>query len=132
MIVGPSPQFCLTKLLIFFLSFFGLAHPVVMSLIESMSNFGLCSKFKGSRRENKNWRKEWREAIPTAMSMTARRNCRQTQERTKYNKISSSDPSQRNSTPLVTRTPSTTWSFNPWARFNRTRIFPIGFTTIRI
>lgn len=62
MIVGPSPQFCVTTLLNYMQEthgltglplepdgnwFFGLSHPVVMSLIESMPNFKACSKFKG-------------------------------------------------------------------------------------
>lgn len=63
MIVGPSPQFCVTTLLNYMKDthgldrlasvepdgnwFFGLGHPVVMSLIEGMPNFGACSKFLG-------------------------------------------------------------------------------------
>lgn len=63
MIVGPSPQFCLSTLLNYLRDthhlhrlnsveadgnwFFGLAHPVVMSLIEGMPNFSACSKFRG-------------------------------------------------------------------------------------
>lgn len=63
MIVGPSPQFCVTTLLNYMKDthgldrlasvepdgnwFFGLGHPVVMSLIEGMPNFDACSKFLG-------------------------------------------------------------------------------------
>ena len=63
MIVGPSPQFCLTTLLNHMRDthdlpqlnnvtpdgdwFFGLAHPVVMSLMEGVPNFNACSKFRG-------------------------------------------------------------------------------------
>lgn len=62
MIVGPSAQFCLKTLLNYMRDshglnldsvtpdgnwFFGLAHPVVMKLIESMPNFSACHKFQG-------------------------------------------------------------------------------------
>lgn len=63
MIVGPSAQFCLTTLLNYLRDthgldqlntvkpdgnwFFGLAHPVVMTLLENQPRFEECSKFRG-------------------------------------------------------------------------------------
>lgn len=63
MIVGPSPQFCHTTLLRYLQDthgldqlatvepdgnwFFGLGHPLVMSLMQGMANFGACLKFQG-------------------------------------------------------------------------------------
>lgn len=63
MIVGPSAQFCHSTLLRYMQEthglerlstvtpdgdwFFGLSHPVVMSLMESMPHYNACSKFQG-------------------------------------------------------------------------------------
>lgn len=63
MIVGPSAQFCHSTLLRYMQDthglqrlstvtpdgdwFFGLSHPVVMSLMKSMPNFNTCTKFQG-------------------------------------------------------------------------------------